>query len=125
MLHARRPPSVYSQDDPLALATRPPDAETDLERRARLQREADSKRISDIIDEQLKADKRNYEKSKQDVRVRFFSLFSQSTRPHPQPAPPAGSGRIGKVHPSKAISTHVQPRLARSGTDLLANRCLF
>jgi hypothetical protein len=76
MLHARRPPSVYSQDDPLSYASRPPDAETDLERRARLQKEADSKRISDIIDEQLKADKRNYEKSKQDVRVSFFSLFS-------------------------------------------------
>ena len=75
MLHARRPPSVYSQDDPLSFAIRPPDAETDLERRARLQREADSKRISDIIDEQLKADKRNYEKSRQDVRVRLSSLF--------------------------------------------------
>ncbi|KAI9439798.1 G-alpha-domain-containing protein [Lactarius indigo] len=69
MLHARRPPSVYSQDDPLAFALRPPDAETELERRARLKREADSKRISDIIDEQLKADKRNFEKSKQDVRL--------------------------------------------------------
>ncbi|KAN0132833.1 Guanine nucleotide binding protein (G-protein), alpha subunit [Lactarius tabidus] len=69
MLHARRPPSVYSQDDPLSFATRPPDAETDLERRARLQSEADSKRISDIIDEQLKVDKRIFEKSKQDVRL--------------------------------------------------------
>ncbi|KAI9463248.1 G-alpha-domain-containing protein [Lactarius psammicola] len=69
MLHARRPPSVYSQDDPLSFALRPPDAETEIERRGRLKREADSKRISDIIDEQLKADKRNYEKSKQDVRL--------------------------------------------------------
>ena len=71
MLHARRPPSVYSQEDPLSLAIRPPDAETELERRARLQREADAKRISDIIDEQIKIDRKNYDKSKQDVRVCF------------------------------------------------------
>lgn len=76
MLHARRPPSVYSQDDPLAFALRPPEAETELERRGRLQREADSKRMSDIIDEQLKNDKKNYEKSKQDVRVSFPSCIS-------------------------------------------------
>jgi len=69
MLHARRPPSVYSQEDPLSFAIRPPDAETELERRARLQREADAKRISDIIDEQIKIDRKNYDKSKQDVRV--------------------------------------------------------
>lgn len=69
MLHARRPPSVYSQDDPLSFAIRPPDVEPELERRARLQREADAKRISDIIDEQLKIDRKNYDKSKQDVRV--------------------------------------------------------
>ncbi|KAI0272166.1 G-alpha-domain-containing protein [Russula aff. rugulosa BPL654] len=69
MLHARRPPSVYSQEDPLSSAIRPPDAETELERRARLQREAEAKRISDVIDEQLKADRRIYEKSKQDVRL--------------------------------------------------------
>ncbi|KAI9511003.1 G-alpha-domain-containing protein [Russula earlei] len=69
MLHARRPPSVYSQEDPLSFALRPPDAESDLDRRARLQNEADAKRISDIIDEQLKVDRRNFEKSKQDVRL--------------------------------------------------------
>jgi guanine nucleotide-binding protein alpha-1 subunit len=78
MLHARRPPSVYSQDDPLSFAIRPPDVETELERRARQQREADAKRISDIIDEQLKIDRKNYDKSKQDVRV--CSL--PSSRPH-------------------------------------------
>jgi guanine nucleotide-binding protein alpha-1 subunit len=69
MLHARRPPSVYSQEDPLAFAIRPPDAESELDRNTRLQSEADAKRISEVIDEQIKIDKRNYEKSKQDVRV--------------------------------------------------------
>ena len=125
MLHARRPPSVYSQDDPLSFVSRPPDAETELERKARLKREADSKRISDIIDEQLKVDKRNYEKSKQDVRVRLLSLFSLTSRSSPRPAPPTGSGGIRKVHPTKAIPTHVQPRIDRQGTRLLAHRCLF
>lgn len=112
MLHARRPPSVYSQDDPLSFATRPPDLETDLERRARLQREADSKRISDIIDEQLKVDKRVFEKSKQDVRVRVFSFLSYLLHPtHYHLASPPRSGGIGEVHPAKAIPTHVQSRL--------------
>ncbi|KAH9960924.1 G-alpha-domain-containing protein [Russula dissimulans] len=69
MLHARRPPSVYSQEDPLAFAIRPPDAESELDRNTRLQSEADAKRISEVIDEQIKIDKRNYEKSKQDVRL--------------------------------------------------------
>jgi guanine nucleotide-binding protein alpha-1 subunit len=81
MLHARRPPSVYSQEDPLSFAVRPPDVETDIERRARIQREVDAKRISDIIDEQLKIDRRNFERSKQDVRVRFPFLLIP--RPHP------------------------------------------
>jgi len=75
MLHARRPPSVYSQEDPLAFAIRPPDAESELDRRARIQNEADAKRISEIIDEQIKIDKKNYEKSKQDVRVCPVLLF--------------------------------------------------
>jgi guanine nucleotide-binding protein subunit alpha len=99
MLHARRPPSVYSQDDPLSFAIRPPDVETELDRRARLQREADAKRISDVIDEQLKIDRRNYDKSKQDVRVCYLlpialSLFSLTLFPSilPTLAPPAGSG---------------------------------
>lgn len=111
MLHARRPPSVYSQDDPLSFATRPPDVETDIERRARLQREADSKRISDIIDEQLKVDKRVFEKSKQDVRVCVFSLLPLPHRTHYHLASSPWSGRIGKVHPTKTIPAHVQSRL--------------
>jgi hypothetical protein len=96
MLHARRPPSVYSQEDPLSSAIRPPDAETELERRARLQREAEAKRISDVIDEQLKVDRRVYEKSKQDVRVCFPPTSSLSlSHSHPLSPPaaaPAGPG---------------------------------
>lgn len=97
MLHARRPPSVYSQEDPLSSAIRPPDAETELERRARLQREAEAKRISDVIDEQLKVDRRIYEKSKQDVRVCFsptpsLSLSYLTLIFSPSAAAPAGPG---------------------------------
>ena len=113
MLHARRPPSVYSQEDPLSFAVRPPDVETEIERRARIQREVDAKRISDIIDEQLKTDRRNFERSKQDVRVRFPFLLipspvlSSFSNLLDQLAPPAGSGRIRKVHPPEAVPTHV------------------
>ncbi|KAI0058653.1 G-alpha-domain-containing protein [Artomyces pyxidatus] len=69
MLSTRRPPSVYSQDDPLAFALRPPETETEAEKRARLQEEADAKRVSDTIDEELRVDRRNFERSKQDVRL--------------------------------------------------------
>ncbi|TFY68532.1 hypothetical protein EVG20_g3516 [Dentipellis fragilis] len=69
MLRAQRPPSIMSQDDPLALAMRPPETETEAERRIRLDREAEARRISDNIDEQLKQDKKKYDKSKQDVKL--------------------------------------------------------
>ncbi|KAI0045870.1 G-alpha-domain-containing protein [Auriscalpium vulgare] len=69
MLHARRPPSVYSQDDPLNYVLRPPEAETEAERRARVEAEQEAKRVSDSIDEELRQDKRNYDRSKQDVRL--------------------------------------------------------
>lgn len=109
MLHARRPPSVYSQDDPLSFVSRPPDAETELERKARLKREADSKRISDIIDEQLKVDKRNYEKSKQDVRVRLLSLFSLTSHSSPNQLLLLGQAESGKSTLQKQFQLMYSP----------------
>lgn len=38
-----------------------------------MQREAEAKRVSDRIDEQLNIDRERYKKSKQDVRVRYSS----------------------------------------------------
>lgn len=72
MIRTSRPPSVHSTTDPgdpLSLILRPPTSETERDRVLRLQREADAKRISDSIDEELKLDRERYKKSKQDVKV--------------------------------------------------------
>ncbi|KAI9000626.1 G-protein alpha subunit [Trametes punicea] len=72
MISTSRPPSVNSAGpdaDPFAVLLRPPANETEHERIARLQREADAKRISDRIDEELKADRERMRKSKQDIRL--------------------------------------------------------
>ncbi|CDO74902.1 hypothetical protein BN946_scf184988.g9 [Trametes cinnabarina] len=72
MISTSRPPSVNSAGpdvDPFSLLLRPPVNETEHERIARLQREADAKRVSDSIDEQLKADRERMRKSKQDIRL--------------------------------------------------------
>ncbi|KAH9949987.1 G-protein alpha subunit [Amylocystis lapponica] len=73
MIRTSRPPSVHSttteSGDPLALLMRPPSMETEPERQLRLQREAEAKRISDSIDEEIKQDRERYKKSKQDVKL--------------------------------------------------------
>ncbi|KAI6108043.1 guanine nucleotide binding protein, alpha subunit [Pisolithus sp. B1] len=64
-----RTSSVRSQDDPLSLAIRPPSTETDSDRQARLRQEAEARRISEQIDEELKADRKKWERSKGDVKL--------------------------------------------------------
>lgn len=72
MITTPRPPSVHSTTtdaDPFTAFLRPPTSETEHERVDRLQREADAKRISDTIDEEIKADRERMRKSKQDIRL--------------------------------------------------------
>ncbi|TFK49602.1 G-protein alpha subunit [Heliocybe sulcata] len=70
MIRTTRPPSVYSTDsDPLTYVMRPPDSETDTARRARLEGEAEAKRVSDEIDEQLRLEREKLKKSKEDVKL--------------------------------------------------------
>lgn len=64
-----RTPSLRSQDDPLALALLPPPAETESDRHIRLKQEAEARRISDRIDEELKAERKRLERSKDDVKL--------------------------------------------------------
>ncbi|TFK36641.1 guanine nucleotide-binding protein [Crucibulum laeve] len=64
-----RSPSIYSQDDPLAQALKPPPTETDTERDARLQREAEAKRISEQIDEDLRDERERMKRKKGDVKL--------------------------------------------------------
>lgn len=65
----QRTPSLYSHEDPISIALRPPPSETDAERRLRLQREAEAKRISETIDEELRLDRERLKKTKGDVKV--------------------------------------------------------
>ncbi|KAI0956111.1 hypothetical protein AcV7_006604 [Taiwanofungus camphoratus] len=73
MIRTSRPPSVHSTNtesaDPLAAILRPPATETDRDRLSRLQREAEAKRISDSIDEEIRLDRERYKKNKQDVKL--------------------------------------------------------
>lgn len=62
-------PSLYSQDDPLAEALKPPSFETDAERYARLQAEAEAKRISEQIDEDLRQERERLRRKRADVKV--------------------------------------------------------
>lgn len=60
---------VTSEPDPFALFHTPPPNETAGERAARESREAEAKRISDRIDDQLKAEKLALKKQRYIVRV--------------------------------------------------------
>lgn len=73
MISAPRPPSVRSigtdYGDPISAILRPPVGESERDRQLRLQREAEAKRISDAIDEELRAEEKRYRKRKEDVRL--------------------------------------------------------
>lgn len=59
----------YDSSDPLAVVTAPPPNETPAERAAREEREAEAQRISDQIDDELRADKVALKKEEQMVKV--------------------------------------------------------
>ncbi|KAG2365593.1 guanine nucleotide-binding protein [Suillus spraguei] len=64
-----RTSSIRSQDDPLSLAIRPPPEESDTDRHIRLQHEAEARRISEQIDEELRFEREKLKKSKTDVKL--------------------------------------------------------
>jgi hypothetical protein len=68
-----RTPSINSAHselgDPLSAHLRPPPGESEHDRQLRLQQEAEAKRISDSIDEELRQDAKRLQKRKQDVKV--------------------------------------------------------
>ena len=64
-----RTPSLYSQDDPISEALKPPASETPAERQLRLQKEAEARRISEKIDEDLRLERERMKKSRDDVKV--------------------------------------------------------
>jgi hypothetical protein len=62
--------SIYSADDPLAAAVRPPAGETPTERQQRLSSEAHARRVSNEIDAQLKRERKLKRKAGREVKVR-------------------------------------------------------
>ncbi|KAF9450073.1 guanine nucleotide binding protein, alpha subunit [Macrolepiota fuliginosa MF-IS2] len=64
-----RTPSLYSQDDPISEALKPSPTETEAERIARLQYEAEAKRISEKIDEDLREERERFRRKKGDVKL--------------------------------------------------------
>lgn len=67
-----RSPSIYSQDDPITAALKPPSTETESERNIRLQLEDEAKRVSEQIDEDLREERERLKKKKGDVKVRIL-----------------------------------------------------
>lgn len=75
-----RTPSIRSQDDPLSVALRPPPTESAADRQVRLQQEAEARRISEQIDEELRIEREKLKKSKSDVKVIcILSLYLRGT----------------------------------------------
>lgn len=70
-----RSPSIYSQDDPITAAMKPPLSETDSERNVRLEFEAEAKRVSEQIDEDLRAERERLKKRKGDVKVSILAFL--------------------------------------------------
>lgn len=70
-----RTPSLYSQDDPITIAMKPPSTETDEERAVRQAAESEAKKISEQIDEELREERERLKRRKGDVKVRCFKFI--------------------------------------------------
>lgn len=66
--------------DPFSALMRPPPMESDEDRVVRLQREAEAKRISESIDEQIRLDRERYKRSKEEVKVGTSATLSVRLR---------------------------------------------
>jgi guanine nucleotide-binding protein subunit alpha len=64
-----RSPSLYSQDDPITAAMKPPESESESERAVRLEFEAEAKRVSEQIDDDLREEREKLKKKKGDVKL--------------------------------------------------------
>lgn len=64
-----RTASLYSQDDPLSLALKPPSFESDEERERRVKAELEAQLISDRIDEELRQERELKRRQNTPVKV--------------------------------------------------------
>lgn len=80
-----RTSSIRSQDDPLSIALRPPPTESETDRQIRLQQEAEARRVSEQIDEELRVEREKLKRSKSDVKVSFTVYLACSMTDIPRP----------------------------------------
>ncbi|KAL5525745.1 hypothetical protein ACEPAG_7082 [Sanghuangporus baumii] len=64
-----RTSTIYSDNDPLALALRPPPFESDIERELRIKAEREAKEISDRIDEELRLEREAKKRANTQVKL--------------------------------------------------------
>lgn len=108
-----RTPSLYSQDDPISAALKPSPTETEAERSARLIREADAKRISEQIDEDLRLERERLRKRKGDVKVcHVFYIISGAYTHLSLIAVTAWPSGKRQINPPEAIPVDVQTQFS-------------
>lgn len=127
---AMRTPSLYSQDDPITAALQPSPTETEHERRVRLQAEADAKRVSEQIDDDLREERERMKRRKGDVKVRatlFLSSIGSIYLHALRPAPASLTRTSGEweIDTAKAVPADVQAKLARPRAGVLDYRHLL
>ncbi|KAF8519526.1 guanine nucleotide binding protein alpha subunit [Gautieria morchelliformis] len=69
-----RSPSIYSADDPLAFAIRPPESETEEQRLVRTALEMEARRNSDLIDEEIRVEREKIRRRKATGEVKLLLL---------------------------------------------------
>ena len=62
--------NLFDVDDPLSMAIKPPSSESAHEREARVSAELEAKRISDRIDEEIRAEREAKKRQNTEVKVR-------------------------------------------------------
>ena len=72
---------AYELEDPLTRALAPPPDETVEEREVRLNKEAEAQRVSDLIDESLRAERASWKKRKV-LKVLLLGQSESGEYPH-------------------------------------------
>ena len=69
MAYGDKMSGLATPPDPLDMALRPPENESDDDRKARLSAEEEAKKVSDMIDEELKAQERAEKRGPKPIKV--------------------------------------------------------
>ena len=93
----------------MSAALKPPETETKAERTARLYAEAETKRVSEQIDEHLEEERIRKLKPKGDVKVSPLLCPSTLIYSPLDPAFASGASRKRKIDTAEAVPTNVWP----------------